>query len=820
MEKVKLKYALENATYPSLIMVPKGSTVGEILEIIKTKKRQLDLNTVFTKDDGDLDLLMNFDDIWSDKKIFFFLKKNIKPPIRNQIQQMEPIQEGCIRCYISINYELMTKGIDLQINSSYEFSMFNSILSPIIANLHRFPFKTDILYFLPGGISYNSGILDQFYQQLSIRDKILYIVVVRSGIDPEIYNYDVINLCDATAEMEILLSPITDSTKCGLSQIASILGYFQHEGPNCLRFVNSLASLTLFSPAITFLLLLLKKYDLTASQLVCISSVIYSLYSSLLPQNTPPNRVLEYACKCSCYVSLISAPEVQLNLMNMWMPNVMLVPLPSPHDGREIDDINNSDSLFKAYSPYEISTICSTSILQTATGTGLVEVSTAIKPPSLCNIFKINDPFKGESFISKEILISKFENSYHYTIPDLIYPQAITQVTYFVLDASSPLDNLEQWMSCYASRIEGHRIRSLQGIVTFNNRIVNICPLTSNIEHFLDSTSLLSVDHGSKLWDAVYEAYLQLGEIRDKYPNAYFRIIVITNGTNSDESDHQPIDFVYNLINDGIVLESVLINGEVPELAAYCHITGGQSFIRTNDRVTDLFEADSFVDMSSRGAPKTIEPHQYNTDFINNLIKNMKYDLIPVNEMLENIKLKHELINPIRLEQNQNQNYPQRIKRIMRELAQVVASEKYGFVKVFPVRDEIDSWKLFLKSYNEGPYSQQWWPLLIHFPPEYPKMPPMFRFIGIPYHINISDEGLICIGALEKNYSFGMTVISMIREIINILDNPDFSSPYQIDKLLIYKNDPIKFNELVAKSVNVNSCLRFEDILRNFDVLM
>ena len=65
-------------------------------------------------------------------------------------------------------------------------------------------------------------------------------------------------------------------------------------------------------------------------------------------------------------------------------------------------------------------------------------------------------------------------------------------------------------------------------------------------------------------------------------------------------------------------------------------------------------------------------------------------------------------------------------------------------VRLFIKSNDIKTWKVFFEGPKESKYKNAWWYIAITFTDDYPLHPPLFRFITIPYHINVSEDGRVC----------------------------------------------------------------------------
>ena len=70
----------------------------------------------------------------------------------------------------------------------------------------------------------------------------------------------------------------------------------------------------------------------------------------------------------------------------------------------------------------------------------------------------------------------------------------------------------------------------------------------------------------------------------------------------------------------------------------------------------------------------------------------------------------------------------------------------------------------------------------------YPNQAPNFRFITVPYHINISCDGKICMNSFVKGYMTSKHVIDIIQEIKELFMIADVNSPVRLDAFNLFLN--------------------------------
>lgn len=228
-------------------------------------------------------------------------------------------------------------------------------------------------------------------------------------------------------------------------------------------------------------------------------------------------------------------------------------------------------------------------------------------------------------------------------------------------------------------------------------------------------------------------------------------------------------------------------------LTAVSHITGGLSFCPKdiNEGIT-LFEKEAFNFYNIRkrnsnpiipGDKKTLffrlKPEQITDVFLCNAKKFAEFDNEIENIYLENIET--HLITPYhtyliyKYKKYALTNLHN--KRIFNEI--VLAKEisdtssiKYNpDIKILLYEASHDRWFVFIKGPKGTPYANKWWKIYITFPESYPILPPVFRFTSIPFHMNVSSDGIVCLNAI--GYTQESHIVDCIENIRKLLAQPN-----------------------------------------------
>lgn len=110
--------------------------------------------------------------------------------------------------------------------------------------------------------------------------------------------------------------------------------------------------------------------------------------------------------------------------------------------------------------------------------------------------------------------------------------------------------------------------------------------------------------------------------------------------------------------------------------------------------------------------------------------------------------------------------------------------------------------------YHGGFYKAQ-----MRFPEDYPFSPPHFRFTPAIYHPNVYRDGRLCISILHQSgdpmtdepdaetWSPVQTVESVLISIVSLLEDPNISSPANVDAAVDYRKNPEQYRQRVRMEV-------------------
>ncbi|OHT11426.1 hypothetical protein TRFO_19161 [Tritrichomonas foetus] len=811
---------------------------------------------------------------------------------------------GKYRFFCSANPDLLLNGFDIDLDlkmnpKQCENYLLNCLKEKIAMKGYR------LLVYLPGGLPFLGGQLNDFYGKEEIPIiPVIYGILTREITD-ELLNSNIAELCNVSDHnRKLMLSPLVDSTDKGLSDMACLLGYLNHDGVKGNLLMDCLCCVTHFPPLVTSLNRIIDRMGVTGRDIVTVSSSLFTYFSYMLPPTVSQNHIYEFSLRCCNIITHIkekdqSSPPIKRFelqpkskksstdsssttsstesvsdasdslfefLIKMKMPNYIyfiqsdskenycFVNLKKP-DPMAIEQSNNVISTFRPIPPLSIRSAVGCQIVQGRDQTFLYLMQTASKEAKFRNYIDIINPLLGiiESQDIEQFAKEQGSNDSSSTTYLIDYEQ-VEQIIMVAIDESGSMNHdlngnaiedyripprvliSKQYLTTFANRTYGYRIPCIQGLISFNTVITKRCPLSPLVPDFEDlGLRTIQPRHATHLWDALNESADEIIKFNTDEEgnkickNAQCRILVISDGDDKT-SANKPEEVAKKLLQNDVIVDSVIVNtnndkDECKMLCALCHITGGLSLRpQTVSEGLTIFEQSAFLNYKERklfntpildGKLSTIPNKlQYNlemitAEFFEQARKEDKFDTEIVNNEISIGQNKVQLATPKKVvyaNQNNVINSP-RHRRILRELhatAEVMDSanmKRYDpDMKIFTHQSNLDRWRVFIKGSVCTPYENKWWYLMVTFPDLYPVMPPVIRFITIPYHLNVSSEGRICLNSVEKAYISSKHVVDILQEIKELFLMPDETTPIRNELFDIFHNNREEYNRLATES--------------------
>ena len=805
-----------------------------------------------------------------------------------KVEPRVDITKNYLFYFTGASQDMLLKGIEVELNTAMNPNQCRDALLNYVKEKVDISNK-QLLIYLPGGIPFVAGTLGDIYLKKDLKAKNVIYGVLTRRVSDVILKGSYPELCNVSdQDHKLLISPLCDSTDRGLSDMACLMGYLNHDGVKGDLLLRTCATVIHFPPLITSMNRIIERNQVVGRDVITVTSTLYTFFRCYLPKDTcKDNQVLEYALRMCNLISHINDPPDKLPMMNFevkpgdpstkFLSDLKLGPIVYFWKQDIGDDfpwvefklqgleaIQNAYNLIASFTPIAPLSMRNASACTIVRGKDheyLYLMPSQSKDSKSQNMVQIVDPMTGMTEAKDVETFSKEQGNIKsgaVATQDLIDPERVKQIIMVNFDESkSMIGDLAgyvipkksdkdhrvtiayQYLTTFANRTYGYRIPCIQGLVSFNNNITIRCPLSPLVPDFEDKgLKNINPDSITKLWDSLKTSCEEIVKFRrdskgkEIYNNATSRILVISDGEDKNFSTSKVQDVVKELIKNKIIVDSVIISTEFEEckmLCAVSHATGGLSFCpKTVSEGLNLFEQSAFLNYEERkshsdplikGNRNTIPsrlaktPDMITEQFMNDACRDAEFDQIIQNKELIQASANIKLATPRHVcGKNRDTIIPQpRQRRILRELHAAAETNDPNSpnydpdMVVYTFQSNLDRWRVYLKGPEGTPYANKWWYLYVTFPELYPIQPPIFRFVSVPYHLNVSSEGRICLNIIEKGYISSKHVVNIIQEIKELFLLPSIDTPIQIETLDMFKNQKDKYEELARKSSEENA---------------
>lgn len=801
------------------------------------------------------------------------------------------IEDGKFLVLTTATPDSMFNGTNLNINMNMNTQQVTDVIIPYVQTIYNYKTPIQLILYMSSGVPFTSGTLNDFFslQENYGLDRKIYAIVTRN-IKADLLDKPQFELCNASnPDQRLLLSPIVDSTEIGLTHIACLLGYLNHDGANTDLFIRSIAKVSGFAPLITELTRIQNRNEVTGRSVATVTTSLHTIFTSILPERTDPGRVFEYSLRCSCFIRHVNDVDPTIPIKNIdWKKvqgsdlktyleqtkhkNILIswtadmgapfttISLTRP-DPLAIENAHNTMASFKPFPPLSIRGVNGSNIIKGVGGrTMLFLHDTMQKDQKYANNIDVINPLTGmtEPTDVEELAKSVGDESVDKSA-NLIDPSRVTQIVQVCFDESGSMianldgyrcsqrDDIEritianQYLTAFANRTYGYRISCVQGLISFNDVITERAPLSPLVPDFEDGILHVKPSGTTHLWDALEKAANDLAKFNvdpakpneKKYPKAQLRIVVISDGDDVG-STATPHEVCAKLIQMCVIVDAVIITNDSSvncnQLCALCHITGGLAFRpKTISEGLEIFEQEAFLSCENRKkVPKFRKT--LTEDLFNQYTTDAQFDVTTINQIITTAVSNTKLTTPETvIGRNQNTEIPNpRHRRVLRELhyaAEVqhnVPGEKNDNydpdLRILTFSSNMDKWRVYIRGPEGTPYADKWWYLYVTFPEEYPIQPPIFRFVSVPYHLNVSSEGRICLNIIEKGYMSTTKVVELIQQIKELFLHALEDTPIQIEKLMMYKHNRQEYDRRAFESTRNNAKDTYEQWIEGITI--
>ncbi|ONH68597.1 Ubiquitin-conjugating enzyme E2 2 [Cyberlindnera fabianii] len=139
-------------------------------------------------------------------------------------------------------------------------------------------------------------------------------------------------------------------------------------------------------------------------------------------------------------------------------------------------------------------------------------------------------------------------------------------------------------------------------------------------------------------------------------------------------------------------------------------------------------------------------------------------------------------------------------RRLMRDLKRLQSDPPDG-VSATPLAENVMVWNAVIIGPADTPFEDGTFRLTINFDEQYPNKPPHVKFISQMFHPNVYASGEICLDILQNRWSPTFDVASILTSIQSLLNDPNISSPANVEAANLYKDHSSQYTKRVRETV-------------------
>lgn len=302
---------------PGKIKVDMNSTVDQFLTNIKYELKNSNIKCVYFKGRqlNPNELLLNniensFTDVYLVTNSLKKKEEEFKPFNINFKTDSNPENAPNFRIFTTASKGSFLSGNKIKLKLSYNYDKVLQKVKKFIDSFYKdeLPKNYEAHIYLPGGVPFNdcNMTLSSFFSTKNIQKYHIYVVITREHGD--FIDEEVTEPCNCCNFNKNMLSPLFETTESGLTQIASLLGYFYHGGIYSELLLNIFAKISRFAPLITNIYRVIKNEKLNVLNIISITGPLHILFKSII-QEFEYENVFEYSLPIVSLFSLISDIE-------------------------------------------------------------------------------------------------------------------------------------------------------------------------------------------------------------------------------------------------------------------------------------------------------------------------------------------------------------------------------------------------------------------------------------------------------------------------------------------------------------------------------
>ncbi|EMG47610.1 Ubiquitin-conjugating enzyme E2 2, partial [Candida maltosa Xu316] len=138
-------------------------------------------------------------------------------------------------------------------------------------------------------------------------------------------------------------------------------------------------------------------------------------------------------------------------------------------------------------------------------------------------------------------------------------------------------------------------------------------------------------------------------------------------------------------------------------------------------------------------------------------------------------------------------------RRLMRDFKRMQQDPPSG-VSASPLPDNVMKNAVIIGP-SDTPFEDGTFRLTLQFDEQYPNKPPQVRFISDMFHPNVYASGELCLDILQNRWSPTYDVSSILTSVQSLLNDPNISSPANVEAANLYKDHRSQYVKRVRETV-------------------
>jgi ubiquitin-protein ligase len=145
-----------------------------------------------------------------------------------------------------------------------------------------------------------------------------------------------------------------------------------------------------------------------------------------------------------------------------------------------------------------------------------------------------------------------------------------------------------------------------------------------------------------------------------------------------------------------------------------------------------------------------------------------------------------------------------RIHNEVKELKQQLNEESKMFM-IDMIDDNIYHWRATLFGPTGSLYEGYEFEVDIKLPDNYPYSPLTVKFITKIQHVNVNNDGDICLNVLKTEWTPSQTIYSILISLILLMSQPNPDDPFNSDLAELYRTNKHDYEKKIKRACNTHA---------------